>query len=99
MGVVIENAQTWLWRTFAGAFVLGVAAFIMIIELTDPRFVIVVAAYWVIGFGLKRTPKILDWSILYIIPVLAVGLTTGLLGWTVEAILQGILAGALCCIW
>lgn len=25
----IENNQTWLWRTFAGAFVLAIAAFII----------------------------------------------------------------------
>jgi predicted ribosome quality control (RQC) complex YloA/Tae2 family protein len=25
----IENAQTWLWRTFAGAFVLAAAAFVI----------------------------------------------------------------------
>ena len=25
----IENNQTWLWRTFAGAFVVAIAAFII----------------------------------------------------------------------
>lgn len=25
----IENTQTWLWRTFAGAFVLAAAAFVI----------------------------------------------------------------------
>ncbi|SMF72556.1 Phage holin family Hol44, holin superfamily V [Paenibacillus uliginis N3/975] len=66
----------------------------MIFELIDPRLLIVVSACWVIGFILKKTPKIPDWSIVYIVLVLAVTLTVGLIGWSVEALIQGILAGA-----
>lgn len=66
----------------------------MIFELIDPRLLIVVAACWVIGWVLKRTPKVPDWSIVYIVLIVAVWLTIGLLGWSVEALIQGILAGA-----
>ncbi|MGM1048637.1 MAG: phage holin family protein [Bacillota bacterium] len=66
----------------------------MIFELIDPCLLIVVSACWVIGFILKKTPKIPDWSIVYIVLVLAVTLTVGLIGWSVEALIQGILAGA-----
>lgn len=66
----------------------------MIFELIDPRLLIVVAACWVIGFMLKKTPKVADWSIVYIVLIVAVWLTIGLLGWSVEALIQGILAGA-----
>ncbi|SMF88122.1 Phage holin family Hol44, holin superfamily V [Paenibacillus uliginis N3/975] len=66
----------------------------MILELIDPRLLIVVVACWVIGFILKKTPKVPDWSIVYIVIVFAVGLTVGLIGWSVEALIQGILAGA-----
>ncbi|MGW8822208.1 phage holin family protein [Paenibacillus lautus] len=66
----------------------------MIFELIDPRLLIVVAACWVIGWVLKKTPKIADWSIVYIVIIVAVWLTIGLLGWSVEAIIQGILAGS-----
>ncbi|UNK17637.1 phage holin family protein [Paenibacillus sp. N3/727] len=66
----------------------------MISELIDPRLFIVVSACWVIGFILKKTPKVPDWSIVYIVVVLAVALTMGLIGWSVEALIQGILAGA-----
>ncbi|WP_339271764.1 phage holin family protein [Paenibacillus sp. FSL K6-1330] len=66
----------------------------MIFELIDPRLLIVVAACWVIGWVLKRTPKVPDWSIVYIVIIVAVWLTIGLLGWSVEAIIQGILAGS-----
>lgn len=66
----------------------------MIFELIDPALFIVVGACWVIGFVLKQTPAVPDWSIVYIVVVLAVVFTVGTLGWSVEAIIQGILAGA-----
>ncbi|KZS45687.1 hypothetical protein AWU65_07060 [Paenibacillus glucanolyticus] len=66
----------------------------MIFELIDPRLLIVVATCWVIGGILKKTPKVPDWSIVYIVLIVAVWLTIGLLGWSVEALIQGILAGA-----
>lgn len=66
----------------------------LIFELIDPRLLMVVAACWVIGFILKRTPKIPDWSIVYIVVVMAVIFAVGMIGWNMEAIIQGILTGA-----
>lgn len=66
----------------------------VIFELIDPRLLIVVAACWAIGYVLKQTPKVPNWSIVYIVVLLAVLFTIGLLGWSVEALIQGILAGA-----
>ncbi|MBO2942824.1 phage holin family protein [Paenibacillus sp. F411] len=66
----------------------------MIFELIDPRLLIVVAACWVIGAILKKTPKVPDWSIVYIVLGLAVLFTIGVIGWSVESVIQGILAGA-----
>ena len=66
----------------------------MIFELIDPRLLAVVAACWVVGYILKNTPKIPDWSIVYIVVVCAVVFTSGLLGWSIESLIQGILAGA-----
>lgn len=54
----------------------------------------VVAACWVIGYILKRTPKVPDWSIVYVVVVSAVIFAVGLMGWGMEAIIQGILTGA-----
>ncbi|MCE3202463.1 phage holin family protein [Paenibacillus sonchi] len=65
-----------------------------IFELIDPRLLIVVAACWVIGFILKQTPRVPNWSIVYVVLIIAVLFTFGLLGWSVEALIQGILAGA-----
>lgn len=66
----------------------------VIFELIDPRLLAVVAACWVIGFILKQTPKVPNWSIVYFVLALAVLLTGLSIGWTVEALIQGILAGA-----
>lgn len=44
----------------------------MIFELIDPALFIVVGACWVIGYMLKQTPAVPDWSIVYIVVVLAV---------------------------
>ncbi|MED5019344.1 phage holin family protein [Paenibacillus chibensis] len=66
----------------------------MIWTLIDPRLLIVVAACWIIGFMLKKTPLVPNWSIVYIVVVFAALLTTWLLGWGAESLIQGILAGA-----
>ncbi|GIP25484.1 hypothetical protein J23TS9_06140 [Paenibacillus sp. J23TS9] len=66
----------------------------MIWTLIDPRLLIVVAACWIIGFILKKTPRVPDWIIVYVVVVFAVALTVWLLGWGPESLIQGILAGA-----
>ncbi|MET3846889.1 phage holin family protein [Paenibacillus sp. OAE614] len=66
----------------------------MIWQLIDPKLLIVVAVCWVIGYVLKQTPWVPNWSIVYIVLILAVVLTVWMLGWTSEAVIQGILAGA-----
>lgn len=67
----------------------------VIIELIDPRLLIVVAACWVLGFVLKQTPKVQDWTIIYIILVVAILMTIWLIGFSPEAVLQGVLVAAL----
>lgn len=62
--------------------------------LIDTKLLIVVAVCWVIGYVLKMTPKVPDWTIVYVVTVAAVLLSCGLLGWTVEVLIQGILAGS-----
>lgn len=62
--------------------------------LIDPQLLIVVAVCWVIGFILKKTPKIPDWTIVYAVAVVGVTAASGLLGLSVQSILQGVLCGA-----
>jgi hypothetical protein len=56
---------------------------------------IVIPVLWIIGVFLKMTPKISDWTIIWILLVVGIALTIALLGLTPQAIIQGVLvAGA-----
>ncbi|TCN00869.1 holin family Hol44 protein (superfamily V) [Paenibacillus sp. BK033] len=63
-------------------------------ELIDPRLIIVVAACWVFGYILKKTPRVPDWTIVYAVAVVGTIAANSLLGWSVQSVLQGVLCGA-----
>jgi len=63
-------------------------------NMIDPKLLIVVAACWVLGYILKQTPRMPDWSIVFIVTGIAVVFTVLIQGVTPESILQGILCGA-----
>lgn len=65
-----------------------------VLEFINPELLIVVAACWIIGFTLKQTPKVPDWTIIYIVTGVAIVFACLLLGFTVESVIQGILCGA-----
>lgn len=52
---------------------------------------IVVPVLLVIGQVLKNTPKMQDWFIPYILLIFGVAFTIGIMGITIQAIVQGIL--------
>ncbi|KGP80074.1 MULTISPECIES: phage holin family protein [unclassified Paenibacillus] len=62
--------------------------------LIDGRLLIVLAACWVIGYVLKSTPKVQDWTIIYIVSGVAIVFSILMLGLSVESVVQGILVGA-----
>ncbi len=59
-----------------------------------PESLIVVAACWAVGYALKRTPRVPDWGIIYVVTMVAVIMVCFLTGFNAESILQGILCGA-----
>ncbi|MBO3283967.1 phage holin family protein [Paenibacillus sp. FSL M8-0228] len=63
-------------------------------SLIGPELLIVVAVCWVIGIGIKQTPKVPNWSIVYIVTGVAVILTVWIQDWGPQAVIQGVLAGA-----
>jgi hypothetical protein len=65
-----------------------------IFDLIDPALLMNVAACWAVGVMLKKTPKVPDWTIIYIVTVVAVLLAIGTIGFSTEAVVQGILCGA-----
>lgn len=66
----------------------------MIYELIDPALIVVVAACWVIGYVLKQTPLVPNWTIVYYVMAVAIVLTVMILGLSPEAFIQGILCGS-----
>lgn len=65
-----------------------------IMEFVNPELLVVVAACWIIGYVLKQTPKVPDWTIIYAVTVVAVAFAIVMLGFTPQSVLQGILCGA-----
>lgn len=63
-----------------------------ITELLTPEMLIVVVALILIGLALKQTPKVQDWLIVWILPIVGIVFSLFLLGVHIEAVLQGILA-------
>jgi len=66
----------------------------LIIELLDPKLMIVLAVCWIWGYILKRTPRVPNWSIIFIVMAIAVLFAVWMLGWGPLALLQGVLCGA-----
>ena len=62
-----------------------------IIKFVPEQLLILVAALYVIGMFLKKTPKIVDWSIPWILIVLGVGFSISILGVNPTSILQGVI--------
>ncbi|MGG1878884.1 phage holin family protein [Paenibacillus sp. FSL M8-0142] len=65
-----------------------------VFQLIDPRLFAVVVVCWILGGILKTTPLVPNWSIVYIVVIVAVIMTSFIIGWGVEAVIQGVLAGA-----
>lgn len=66
----------------------------LIFELIDPMLLIVVAVCWCLGYMLKQTPRVKDWTIVYIVTAVAIIFAVWLHGFGPKSIIQGILCGA-----
>ncbi|WP_020616153.1 phage holin family protein [Paenibacillus daejeonensis] len=63
-------------------------------ELLDPQLAIVLVACWILGGILKTTPRVPNWSIVYVVTGVAIVLAVLLLGNSTLSYLQGFLCGA-----
>jgi hypothetical protein len=66
----------------------------IIAKLIKPELLGVVALCWVFGFMLKKTPRVPDWTIIYLVTLVSVGMVSFTLGLSPESVLQGVLCGA-----
>lgn len=71
------------------AFLTAVQSYI------DPAMLGAVLVLWFIGYGLKQTPKVPNWSILWIIVILGVVAGLAIIGLNPNGLIQGILSAAL----
>lgn len=62
-----------------------------IIKFVPEQLLILVAALYVIGMFLKKTPKVVDWSIPWILIILGIGFSISILGVNPTSILQGVI--------
>ncbi|WP_026584099.1 phage holin family protein [Bacillus sp. J33] len=63
-----------------------------LLDFLSQNYYMLVPALWVIGYALKQTPFIPDWSILWILVMISV--TTGSIafGFSIEGVINGIIA-------
>ncbi|WP_373599411.1 phage holin family protein [Paraclostridium bifermentans] len=62
-----------------------------LIKFVPEQLLILVAALYVVGMFLKKTPKVTDWSIPWILLILGVGFSISIMGVNATSILQGII--------
>lgn len=63
-------------------------------EFIDPSLLIVVAACWALSYTAKQTPRVPEWSVAYIITLVAIAAVIALQGMTAQSVLQGVICGA-----
>lgn len=52
---------------------------------------VVIPVLWIIGQFIKQTPNVKNWLIPYILLVIGTGLTVGIMGLSIDAVIQGVL--------
>jgi uncharacterized membrane protein YoaK (UPF0700 family) len=62
-----------------------------LIKFVPEQLLILVSALYVVGMFLKKTPKVTDWSIPWLLLVLGVAFSVAIMGINPTSILQGII--------
>jgi hypothetical protein len=64
----------------------------LLLEFLNQNYYMMVPALWVIGYGLKHTPKVPDWTILWILLAVSISFGSFAFGFSTEGILNGVVA-------
>jgi Na+-translocating ferredoxin:NAD+ oxidoreductase RnfD subunit len=62
-----------------------------LISFLKDEALIVIPVLWIVGAIIKKTPKIPDWIIPYVLLIVGIVITNALLGFSIEASVQGVL--------
>lgn len=60
-------------------------------EYVVEQALIIIPVLLVLGKIIKETPRMKDWTIPYILLIIGVGITVGMLGVNIDAVIQGVL--------
>ena len=63
-----------------------------LIKLLNENYLIFLPALWIIGYALKQTPFIPDWSIIWILLAISLGIAFLAFGFNFESVVNGITA-------
>lgn len=63
-----------------------------LIQFLNENYLMFIPALWIIGFALKQTPFIPDWSIIWILLAISIGIAFLAFGFSFESIINGIIA-------
>ncbi|MFE4713975.1 phage holin family protein [Paenibacillus sp. NPDC056722] len=67
----------------------------VIASYIEPDLFIVIGVCWIIGYVLRRTPRVPNWTIIYAVTLAAIIISSYIMSFNVESVMQGILCGAL----
>lgn len=62
-----------------------------ILEYIINEALIIIPVLWILGTFLKKTPEIADWTIPWILLVVGILIAVGVIGFTIDAAIQGVL--------
>lgn len=65
------------------------------LDFLDTNYFIMIPALWIIGFGLKHTPKVPNWSIIWFLSAISLGISFLAFGFSLEAVINGIVAAGI----
>ncbi|WP_053366350.1 phage holin family protein [Bacillus sp. FJAT-27245] len=62
------------------------------IQILNQNYYFLVPVLWIIGFALKKTPRVPDWSIIWFLFGISLVLAWIAFGFNIDAIINGIIA-------
>ncbi|KAF0816731.1 MULTISPECIES: phage holin family protein [unclassified Cytobacillus] len=63
-----------------------------LLDFLNENYYMMVPALWVIGYALKQTPNVPDWSIIWILVIISVFSGSMAFGLSLEGVVNGIVA-------
>lgn len=63
-----------------------------LIDFLNQNYYMLVPALWVIGYALKQTPRVPDWTIIWILLGISLAIGTITFGFSGEGVINGVIA-------